>query len=188
MVSIWGCRRKWWWSFDDYARFVKSLGLDDHWDGRADADDDDEEEFLLEAMEDDDDEMMMVKRWRRNGMMTKQPRIFQKPNGKRCFKEVSSAMERSHEWDPEFYQELEEELIGLEEDMEAAVALLGPHQEEKYDEDIQLQILVMKGLSRLNGREEVPKSAQSSRISKVLLPIPSADGSSISDCRDNGAV
>jgi hypothetical protein len=52
-----GARRKWWWSFDDYARFVKSLGLDDHWDEDVpDADDDDEEEFLLEAAEDDDDD------------------------------------------------------------------------------------------------------------------------------------
>jgi hypothetical protein len=56
------------------------------------------------------------------------------------------------------------------------------------DKDIhQLQILVMKGSSMTEGKK-VPKSAQSSRISKVLLPPSARCGSSISDCRDNGAV
>jgi hypothetical protein len=106
-----------------------------------DDDDDEGEESGGEEMEDDDQAA---------------PNFPETQTTKDVSKEASSAMELDLlEWDPEFYQELEEELGGLEEeDMEAAVATLLDHTKKRNDdEDIQLQILVMKGLSRLNGRK-----------------------------------
>jgi hypothetical protein len=127
---------------DDYARFVKSLGLDDDWKLR---DDDDEEEFLLEAMEDDDDDdddddgdgdesggedvddddqaaPKTIPETQHTKDVSKEP-------------SASAAMDFDLlDWDPDFYQELEEELGGLEEeDMEAAVATLLDHTKKRND-------------------------------------------------------
>jgi hypothetical protein len=163
---------------DDYARFVKSLGLDDdHWDDwklPGVDDDDEEEEFLLEAMEDDDDDDDDDD----DGDGEESggddlddddqaaPKFPETQTTKDISKEASSAMELDLlEWDPTFYQELEEELGGLEEeDMEAAVATLLDHTKKRNDDE---EILPApdtdEGMSKTDTEgKKTPKSASSS--------------------------
>lgn len=108
---------------DDYGLFVKSLGLDDDWKLR---DDDDEEEFSLDAMDDGDTDEDDA------SPNTAQHLVNKKTSTKDSAESSSTLAFDLLEWDPNFYQELEAELGGLEEeDMEAAVATLLDHTKKK---------------------------------------------------------
>lgn len=121
---------------DDYARFVKSLGLDDDWKLR---DDDDEEEYLIDAMEndseDDDDDDGGGGNDDSGGRGGPSTTVHHTQTQTTKLTTASSAIALDLlEWDPNFYRELEEELGGLEEeDMEAAVATLLDHAKKKPD-------------------------------------------------------
>lgn len=124
---------------DDYAKFVKSLGLleSDNDLSLKPEDEDEEEEFQLdldseeEGEEDDGDEEEADDGERDDVNETKDANSSAAIEGVTltCVtkekKKHSLSIEDLPDWDPNFYQELEEELGSLEEeDLEAAVASL----------------------------------------------------------------
>jgi hypothetical protein len=152
---------------DDYALFVQSLGLDDNvWDNVKLPDDDDDQDFLLEAMEDDEDdddeEESGAEDVDDHDQATPKLKDFQQT--KNAPKETSAMELDLLEWDPDFYQELEEELGGLEEeDMEAAVATLLDHTKKRNDDQDEIPAPdTVDGIIKTDPEgKKVPKSASS---------------------------
>jgi hypothetical protein len=135
-------------------------------------DDDDEEEFLLEAMEDDDDDDDDDDESGDDDDLGHALSANQSTKPRDVSKEPSAMDFDLLEWDPNFYQELEEELGGLEEeDMEAAVATLLDHTKKHNDGEETPAPETDNATSKTDpGGGKAPKSASASTVDNLGPP------------------